>query len=113
MDRDRVADARRQAVEREQRQAAAIRPLGLALLVVFLASAAQAHPRPSLHGEGLIVSVALAGFALAALRVMLVSRAVDSEWGVAEFASILGVAGACLGVVAWSSTTHPPSSRSR
>ena len=81
MESDRVADARQRAAERELRQAAAIRPLGLALLIVFLASAAQAHPRPSLHGEGLIVSVALAGFALTALRVMLASRPVESERG--------------------------------
>ena len=107
MDGERVADAARRGAERELRQAAVIRPLGLALLVVFLASVAQAHPRPSLQGRGLVVSVALVGFTAATLWILLASRSVDSRRGIAQSVAVLGVAGACLVAVAWVQRNAP------
>ncbi len=100
MESERVQDARRRAGERRERQTAAIRPIGLALLVVFLVPAAGAHPQPSPHGRGLVLAVALAGFSAVVLWLMVVRRAGDAPRRVAETVGLLAAAGGCLVVAA-------------
>ena len=58
----RVAEARTRAVERVDRQRGALRPLGLAVIVVVLAGSAAGDPPPGLHGDGLGVTLALGAF---------------------------------------------------
>ncbi len=96
MDTERVREVRLRAAERERRQIVSIRPVGLALLAVYLIAAARSSPHPAVHGRGLGGAAALAGFTAASLWLMLTRRPVDSPRGVIETAGVLGVAGACL-----------------
>jgi signal transduction histidine kinase len=102
-----VAEVQRRASERHERQAAAIRPIGLALLVVFLVPAVQASPGPSVTGRGMVVAVALAGFAAAVLSLLVARRPGNTRGGVVQTVGVLGVAGACL-VLAASLQHDPP-----
>lgn len=64
-DSDRVASAHERADQRLRRQRATLRPLGLAVTVLVVASTAGTDPRPALHGDGLAVTLALCTFAVA------------------------------------------------
>jgi signal transduction histidine kinase len=59
---ERVAEAHWRAVERLRRQRGALRPLGLAVIVVVVAGSAGSHPAPGLHGKGIGVTLALCAF---------------------------------------------------
>jgi signal transduction histidine kinase len=85
----RVAAARSRAVDRLRRQRETLRPLGLALLAVVAVSVFGGTPKPSLHGEGLGVTLALVAFA-ATFLVAVRPRA----WSLAAEAVLVIVMGA-------------------
>ena len=97
---ERVALARARSHDRRVRQAALLRPVGAALVVLVLLPVFQLHPRPSLHGEGLATSLALAVFL--ACGCAIVSRRVPQRlptrlW----FLGVLTVTGASAVALAW------------
>ena len=96
MDTEREREARLRAAERDRRQMVSIRPVGLALLAVYLIAAVHSSPHPGVHGRGLGAAVALAGFAAAALWLMLARRPDVSPRGLAETTVVLSIAGICL-----------------
>jgi signal transduction histidine kinase len=59
---ERVAEARRRAVERLRRQRGTLRPLGLAVIVAVVAGSASSQPAPGVHGKGIGVTLALCAF---------------------------------------------------
>jgi signal transduction histidine kinase len=59
---ERVAEARRRAVERLRRQRGALRPLGLAVIVAVVVGSASSQPAPGVHGKGIGVTLALWAF---------------------------------------------------
>jgi signal transduction histidine kinase len=60
---ERVAEARARAQERVHRQRETLRPLGWAVILVVVLGSANSQPAPGLHGEGLVVTLALCIFA--------------------------------------------------
>jgi signal transduction histidine kinase len=93
---DRVAAARSRADERLRRQRAALRPLGLVLIVVVVAGSAGSHPAPGLQGKGIGVALALCAFggALAfAIRDLFTGLSFVLQ---AAVISVMGAAGVAL-----------------
>lgn len=93
---ERVAEARSRADERLRRQRGALRPLGVAVIVVVVAGSAGGPPTPGLRGPGLPVTVALCTFggALAfAIRDQFVERSLAVQ---AMVISAIGAAGVAL-----------------
>jgi signal transduction histidine kinase len=83
--------ARERAADRVRRQRASLRPLGWAMIVAVVASAAGAHPAPGLHDRGLGVTLALVVFAATvavAIRPWFVTRETAVQ------AAVLGAMGA-------------------
>jgi signal transduction histidine kinase len=86
----RVAATRAQASERHRRQRETLRPLGFAAIVAVAISALNGDPRPSLHGAGLGLTIALVVFAVTltiAIRDSFPERSVPVQ------AAVLGVMG--------------------
>jgi signal transduction histidine kinase len=93
----RVAEARVRAGRRLERQRSTLRPLGIAVIVVVVASTLAAHPAPGTHGKGIGVALALLVFIAtlgAAIRGPFTSLSVAVQ--VAVIAS-MGAAGVALG----------------
>jgi signal transduction histidine kinase len=96
----RVALARARALDRRLRQAALLRPIGAALVVLVLVPVFQSAPRPSPHGEGLGVALALGVFLVCAALIIgrqVPERLPDRWW----FLGLLGTTGASAIVLAW------------
>jgi signal transduction histidine kinase len=96
----RVAVARARAEDRRARHAAFLRPIGVALATIVFVPALQTDPRPSLRGDGLAVTIAIAVFLLGAS--LIISRRVPARvpnriW----FLLLLGCAGASSVALAW------------
>jgi signal transduction histidine kinase len=96
----RVAVARASAEDRRARQAAFLRPIGLALATLVFVPALHTDPRPSLRGDGLGVAIAIAIFLLGAS--LIISRRVPARlpnrvW----FLLLLGCTGSSAVVLAW------------
>jgi signal transduction histidine kinase len=86
-----VAATRAQASERHRRQRETLRPLGFVVIVAVVISALSGDPRPSLHGAGLGLTVALVVFAV---TLIIAIRDSFPERSVATQAGVLGVMGA-------------------
>jgi signal transduction histidine kinase len=95
----RVAAARDRARERGDRQRQALRPVGAVFIAVVALGTVQAHPAPGLHGAGLGVALALAGY------VASVATAISVRWarrGVAAQAAVIVLIGGCaVALAAW------------
>ncbi|MBV8430667.1 MAG: hypothetical protein JO244_05870, partial [Solirubrobacterales bacterium] len=63
----RVAEARARAADRLRTQRGTLRPLGGAIIVVVALGVASGHPRPSLHGVGLGLTLSFCVFAVTLL----------------------------------------------
>ena len=90
----RVALARRRAAERRAERGARLRPLALLVLAVVVVPAALSHPRPSGHGTGLGVTLALVAYAGA------VAFLLRRDGGVADVAAIVAIAGGGVALAA-------------
>ena len=92
----RVADAESRAGLRLRHQRGALRPLGLAMMLVVLAGSLGADPSPGLHGKSLGVTVALAVF-VAALALAIRDRFIGFRLAVqAGMITAIGAAGVAL-----------------
>ena len=92
----RVVEARERAEQRVQRQRDALRPLGLAVIVVVVASAVAERPYPAFQGPGLGVTLALVAFAGALAEAIRPGFAARQRWFQASVISVMGAAGAAL-----------------
>jgi signal transduction histidine kinase len=94
----RVALARARALDRRLRQAALLRPIGAVLVALVLVPVFQVHPRPSLHGQGLGVSLALAAFLICAALIVgrLTPERVPSRWWFLGLLTTLGASAVAL-----------------
>lgn len=92
----RVVAARERAAQRVQRQRDTLRPLGLAVIVVVVASAIAERPYPAFQGTGLGVTLALVAFAGALAQAIRVGFVARHLWFQAAVISVMGAAGAAL-----------------
>jgi signal transduction histidine kinase len=116
---ERVRAARAAALERQRRNIAVLRPIGLAMMALIIVPALGAAPGPGLSGRGLAVSVALAAFTLAMLAV--VSRRDTSDRARIALLLVITAAGTALtalqtngageltvGLVTWTAAARLP-----
>jgi signal transduction histidine kinase len=92
----RVVEARERAGQRVQRQRDTLRPLGLAVILVVLASAIAERPSPAFQGRGLGVTLALVAFAGALAQAIRPGFTERQRWFQAAVISLMGAAGAAL-----------------
>lgn len=92
----RVIEARERAEQRVQRQRDTLRPLGLVVIVVVVASAITERPYPAIQGRGLGVTLALVAFAGALVRAITPDFTARGRWFQAAVISVMGAAGAAL-----------------
>ena len=92
----RVLEARARAEQRVQRQRDTLRPLGLAVILVVVASAIAERPSPAFQGRGLGVTLALVAFAGALAQAIRPGFTARQRWFQAAVISLMGAAGAAL-----------------
>ncbi|MFZ2033174.1 MAG: histidine kinase [Candidatus Dormiibacterota bacterium] len=92
----RVVEARERAEQRVRRQRDTLRPLGLAVILVVVASAIAERPSPALQGRGLGVTLALVAFAGALAQAIRPGFTARQRWFQAAVISLMGGAGAAL-----------------
>jgi signal transduction histidine kinase len=92
----RVLEARERAEQRVQRQRDTLRPLGLAVILVVVASAIAERPSPAFQGRGLGVTFALVAFAGALAQAIRPGFTARQRWFQTAVISLMGVAGAAL-----------------
>ena len=92
----RVVEARERAEQRVRRQRDSLRPLGLAVILVVVASAIAERPSPALQGRGLGVTLALVAFAGALAQAIRPGFTARQRWFQAAVISLMGGAGAAL-----------------
>ena len=92
----RVLEARERAEQRVQRQRDTLRPLGLAVILVVVASAIAERPSPAFQGRGLGVTLALVAFAGALAQAIRPGFTARQRWFQAAVISLMGAAGAAL-----------------
>ncbi len=92
----RVVEARERAEQRVQRQRDTLRPLGLAVILVVVASAIAERPSPAFQGRGLGVTLALVAFAGALAQAIRPGFTARQRWFQAAVISLMGAAGAAL-----------------
>jgi signal transduction histidine kinase len=118
---ERVSEARVRALERLHRQRKSLRPLGGAVIIVVVLGSANSHPVPSLDGKGLVVTLALAVFAVMLLiairdgfpeRPLGFQAAVIAAMGAAGVAigglQLKGATGVAAGVAVFMAVTRLP-----
>lgn len=92
----RVVEARERAEQRVQRQRDTLRPLGLAVILVVVASSIAERPSPAFQGRGLGVTLALVAFAGALAQAIRPGFTARQRWFQAAVISLMGAAGAAL-----------------
>jgi signal transduction histidine kinase len=92
----REAAAHAKAEQRLRRQREMLRPVGIVVIAAVVIGAVNGHPAPAGHGEGLVVVLALAAFAVclgAAVRASFIERTVPVQ---AAVIAAIGAAGIAL-----------------
>lgn len=92
----RVVEARERAEQRVQRQRDTLRPLGLAVIVVVVASAIAERPSPAFQGTGLGVTLALVAFTGALAQAIRGGFIARHLWFQSAVITVMGAAGAVL-----------------
>jgi signal transduction histidine kinase len=92
----RVVEARERAEQRVQRQRDTLRPLGLVVIIVVVASAIAERPYPAFQGRGLGVTLALIAFAGALAQTIRPGFTARRRWLQTAVISVMGAAGAAL-----------------
>jgi signal transduction histidine kinase len=92
----RVAAARQHAAQRVLHQRDTLRPLGLAVILVVVASAIGEQPHPAFQGTGLGVTLSLLAFAGALAQAITAGFTARGQWFQVAMISVMGAAGAAL-----------------